>query len=109
MSIVRASDRLKTILNQPITDLDHVDLINEKGLYQIFEGIHKDRAFFGLYLAHRTLKSGLEDVYVALDKILNILRKRQEECLDISVEGVSLVKFTDRLFIYHVKVGLINL
>ena len=109
MSIVQTAKKLKESFDVPVTDLDSIELINEKGIYQVFEGANKGKLFFGIYLAFKTLRvGGLDEAYKEIDNLLLKIQNRNEECGGVAVESVNLVRFSERFFIYHIRVNMVE-
>ena len=109
MSIVKTAKKLKESFDAPVTDLDSIELINEKGIYQVFEGASGDKVFFGVYLAFKTLRSGgLDAAYKEIDALVLALKEKHEACGGIAIEGINLVRFQERFFIYHIRVKMVE-
>ena len=105
MSISLASQKLKRFLGDDVSDLDHPELINEKGIYVVFEGLKNERIIFGVYLAYKTLKLGLKGAYGELDE----LSKKIRDCeCGMELTGINLVSYSDRLFVYHLRVEILD-
>lgn len=108
-----AADIKQMFPSMAVTDLDIGKEINSAGNYLVFDGFIPDEnlvmsgvASFTLFVAVKSLKRGNQTAYSLFDEMLEQISRSLEQDIASECKGIKLHSFSQRLFIYAVRIDI---